>query len=71
MEAVGDLDADRFRQPGGLVEARFDIAPDVAAKLRQDNDGAGAAAQVAVGRTIEDTQSIGSSSSTKLTGCSG
>ena len=73
MEPVGDLDADRLGQAGRLVEARGDVAPAVAAQLGQCDDGAGAAADLVVGRSFEDAQAAGSSSSvsTKLTGCSG
>jgi hypothetical protein len=65
------MDADRFGQAGRFFQARVDVAPGLPAKLRQDDEGAGAAAEVSVGGTIEYAQSPCSSSSTKLIGCSG
>jgi hypothetical protein len=74
MEALADVEADRLGEARRLVEPRGDVAPRFARRqLGKDDQGFGAAAELAVGRPVEDAQAAGSSSSCseKLSGRSG
>jgi hypothetical protein len=77
MELLGDLDADRLGEAGGFVEPCLRVAAGLPApplaKIRESDDGAGAAAEILVRIAVEDAQAADSSSSasTRLTGCSG
>ncbi len=73
MKLLGDFDPDRLGEAGGLVEPRLRVPAVPVAEVGKRDDGAGAAAELGVGLSVENAQTDDSSSSCsmKLTGRSG